>query len=894
MVERRPLAVRLYAAALRILPRDIRAEYGEQMLAVFAELELAARRARGRRGSIAVLLAELPGFLILAVDSVRDAWRMRGMYHVSAHDSPPTRSPNMIDALRNDLRYAARALARTPGFTAVAIISVALGIGANTAIFSVVNGVLLEPLPFADPERLVAIGEGSEGAPPGQQNSTSPGSFFDMKAQTTAFSELAAYTGSQGALIGYGEPEMLQGNSSVGGLFDVLGVRPLFGRTPTTADEAPEAPAAVVLSHRTWTRFFVADHGVIGTRIDLGGIPRTVIGVMPESFRFPDGATEYWIPSQMSPEFRVNRDQYRFRVVGRLREGVSLDAATAELAVVAARLRTDWAQYNTNLRLDAIPLREAIVGDAERPLHLLMGAVALVLLIACANIGNLLLARAAGRRREIAVRQALGAGRGRIARQLLTESVTLALLGGLAGVFIARALLSVLVSSRTIGLPRMEEIGLDGRVLLFTLVISLLAGVAFGVLPALRLSNTRATEGLRWGTRAVGGDRWTRSVLVVSELALAVVLLAGAGLLLRSFALLQRVDPGFPTERLLTFTVPARNATPGFFDASLERIRAVPGVRDAALVSNLPVSGWGNGAWFNMFDKPVGPNETPPAVAYRVTTPNYFSTVGIPLRRGRFTTPDDQLDNHPSVLINEALARRYWPDGDPIGREVYLGAPDNRIFPRATIVGIVGDTKDAGLNADAIPTLFIPSGMMPTWSFYSYIIRTAVDPATLTAPVRAEIRALDASMPIRDMQTMDDILASAVGPARWSMTLLGLFAGMALAIAGIGIFGVLSFTVAQRTRELGIRMALGAAPRAVRLMVLGQGMALALAGVVLGIGGALSLTRLMETMVYGIRTTDPLTYGGVAVVLVGVAALASYLPARRATQVSPMVALRTE
>jgi predicted permease len=894
MTDRRPLAVRLYAAALRRLPRTVRDEYAAEMLDVFADLERGARRHRGRLGSARALLAELPGLLVLAADGCRDAWRMRDIPRMAAHDSLPTRSPDMIDALRHDLRYAARALVRTPGFTAVAILSLALGIGANTAIFSVVNAVLLEPLAFAEPERLISIGEGAEGDPPGQQNSTSPGSFFDMKAQTRAFSGMAAYSIGQAALVGFGEPEMLQGTRSVGGLFDVLGVQPLLGRTWTAADEEPSAPTVVVLSHAAWMRYFGGDRGVVGKSISLGGISRTVVGVMPESFHFPDGRMQFWSPSQMTPEFRANRDQYQFSVVARLRPGVTLETATSELAVVAARLRTDWTQYNTGLRLEAIPLRESIVGSARRPLSLLMGAVSLVLLIACANIGNLLLARAAGRRREIAVRQALGADRGRIARQMLTESIVLALLGGAAGIFVGRWLLSVLVSSDTIGLPRMENIGLDARVMLFTLAISTLAGIAFGMLPALRLSSARATEALRSGNRAAGGDRWTRSALVVSELALAVVLLAGAGLLLRSFALLQRVDPGFPTERLLTFSVTARNAPPGFIDASLDRIEALPGVRSAAIVSQLPVTGRGIGAWFNMFDRPVGANETPPAVAYRVASPDYFATTGIPLRRGRLTTVEDRLDNHPSVLINEALARQFWPDGDPVGRDIYLGAPDNRIFPRATVVGIVGDTKDGGLNADALPTVFIPSGMMQNWPFYSFVIRTEVDPRTLAAPVRQAIRALDASIPIRDMQTMDEILASAVGPARWSMTLLGLFAGMALALAAIGIFGVLSFTVAQRTRELGIRMALGAAPRAVRLMVLAQGMALAGVGVVLGLGGAFALTRLMSTMLFGVRPTDPVTYGGVALVLIAVAALASYLPARRATQVSPLVALRSE
>ena len=894
MADRRPIVVRLYAAALDRLPRTVRAEYADEMLAVFIELEREARERRGWRGSTAVLLAELPGLIVLAGLGIRDAWGSGFSRNVPAHDSLHTRSPDMIDALRHDLRFATRALIRTPGFTLVAILSLALGVGANTAIFTVINAVLLKPLAFDEPERLVFIAEGIEGAPPGQQRAASPGTFFDMKAQTKAFTGMGAYSGNQGALVGRGEAEMLQGYATIGDLFNVLGVRPLLGRVPTSADEVPEAEAVVVLSYATWTNTFGGDRGVIGQTISLGGIPRTIVGVMPESFSFPDGQAQYWIPRQMGPDLRANRDQYGLIVVARLGHGVSLAAAAADLRIVSNRLRTDWSQYNTGLRLDVIPLRDAIIGGARRPLYLLMGSVALVLLIACANLSNLLLARAAARRREIAVRQALGASRWRIARQMLTESIVLSLLGGVAGVFVGRVLLTTLVTASPVGLPRMEEIELDTPVLLFTLTVSILAGIAFGVLPALRLSRARATEALRSGTRTVGGDRWTRSALVVSELALAVVLLAGAGLLLRSFALLQKVDPGFPTERLLTFTVRARTESLGFFDASLDRIRALPGVREAAVISQLPVAGRGSAAWFNMYDKPVGPNETPPPVAYRVASPAYFSTTGIPLRRGRLTTVEDRLDNHPSVVINETLAKQYWPDGDPIGRDIYLGAPDNRVFPRATIVGIVGDTKDAGLDMPALPTVFIPSGMMPTWPSYSYIIRTAVDPATLMTPVRAEIRALDAAMPIRNMRTMDEILARAVGPARWSVTLLGLFAAMALALAGLGIFGVLSFTVAQRTRELGIRMALGATSRGVRRMVLAQGMALAGTGVVLGLGGALALSRFMSTMIYGVRTTDPLTYAGVAVVLVSVAGLASYLPARRATRVSPIVALRSE
>jgi putative ABC transport system permease protein len=443
-------------------------------------------------------------------------------------------------------------------------------------------------------------------------------------------------------------------------------------------------------------------------------------------------------------------------------------------------------------------------------------------------------------------------------------------------------------------LPRADEIRLDLRVLGFTLAVSLLAGLLFGSLPAWQLARARSSDTLREGTRGSAGRHWAQHALVVSELALAMMLLTGAGLLLRSFSALQQVDPGFTADRLLTFDVAARGEnSAAFFAASLERIRALPSVRTAALVSQLPVTGRGDGAWFNRLDRPLPPDEMPTGEAYRVVSPEFFAAIGLPLKQGRFLTPDDRREQ-PAVVVNEALARKYYPGEEPVGKEIYLGAPDNRLFERGTIVGVVSDTRDAGLGRDPVPTVYIPFAVMPQTSFFSYVIRTSGPPTGVAAAARGAIRALDPTLPVRNVRTIDAVLAESVAPARWLTTLLGVFAAVALVMAALGVFGVLSFVVTQRTRELGIRIALGAAPTAVRRMVVRQGLGLVTAGLALGVIGAIALTRLMTNLLFGVAPTDPVTYVGVAVVLVGFAVLASYLPARRATRVDPMIALRAE
>jgi putative ABC transport system permease protein len=799
----------------------------------------------------------------------------------------------VLDSLLLDLRFAIRSLRRNPGFTAVAVLTLALGVGANTAIFSVVNGVLLKPLPVHDPARLMAVGEQSRSGGPGTISVTSPANLFDWQRSATTM-RIAGFTGQSGTLTGRGEPQLLLGIRSVGGILELLGVPPLFGRLLTVGDEDPSSPQVIVLSYATWRELFGEDRGALGQSVTIDGSPRTIVGVMPPDFSFLGGPSAFYLPARFDAQFRENRDQYFIQAVGRLKPAATIDQARTEMETVAARLRRDWPVYNTNLKILAVPLQETIVGGARTQLTVLMGAVAFVLLITCANLGNLLLARAAARRREIAVRQALGAGQGRIARQLLSESVVLALIGGALGLAVGKLFLALLLAAQaTTNLPRVDEIALDERVLGFTFGVSLLAGLIFGSIPAWQLARGGSSEALRVGTRGSAGHQWARSTLVVSELALAMMLLTGAGLLLRSFDLLRRVNPGVRPEHVLTFSIRLPHEDPTFFPRSIERIRAMPGVRSAALVSQLPITGRGIGAWLNRIDRPFPPGVNPSGEAYRVVTPDYFATVGVGLKRGRLLQTTDRRET-PVVVVNEALVRKYYPGEDPLGRPIYLGAPDNRLFESGTIVGVVADTRDAGLGSDPLPTVYIPLAVMPTWPAFSYVVRTQGDPTAVVAAVRASIRELASALPVRDVQTMEDVLSTAIAPARWSTTLLGVFAAVALTIAVLGVFGVLSFIVTQRTRELGIRIALGAQASQVRRMVVARGLVLILSGVVLGLAGAVALTRFMGSLLYGVTATDPATYAGVAALLVAAAVLASYLPARRATQVDPTLALRME
>ncbi|HZI41818.1 MAG TPA: ABC transporter permease [Gemmatimonadaceae bacterium] len=880
--------LRAYRIVLAVLlPAEFHRRFAHQMIAVFAELEAGARSSTGRRGAISALVSELPGVVQLAMRE-RRAERAR-----RAHlPSEPVGSGNVLDSFLQDLRFAARSLRRAPGFAAVAIFTLALGIGANTAIFSVVDGVLLRPLRLREPEQLVTLGEQSAGIP-GGISQTSPANLFDWRRSSRTMS-IAGFSARSGTLVVKGEPQLLTGTQSVGGLMPLLGVPPLFGRLLTEADEDPSAPSVIVLSYATWRDLFGEDRTALGKNITMDGTPRSIVGVMPADFSFFGGPSDFYVPARFDAQFRENRDQYFIQPIGRLTKGATLESSRAEMETIAARLRRDWPVFNTNLKIVVQPLQESIVGGSRTQLLVLMGAVAFVLLITCANLGNLLLARASTRRREIAVRQALGAGQGRVARQLLTESILLALIGGVLGLIVGKLFLDLLLAAQaTTNLPRADEIALDGRVLVFAFALSTAAGLLFGSVPAWQLARGPSSDALRDGSRGSSGHQWARSALVVAEVALAMILLTGAGLLIRSFDLLQRVDPGVRREQLFTFSVRLPNSNPTFFPRAIERLRSLPGVRSAALVSQLPVTGRGIGAWYNRIDRPLPAGVNPSGEAYRVVTPEYFETAGIALKSGRLLQNTDTRAA-PVIVVNEALVRKYYRGEEPLGKPVYLGAPDNRLFQQGQIVGIVADTRDAGLGSDPLPTVYIPLAVMPTWPAFFFVVRTRQDPASIAGAVRSAIRELDASLPVRNVQTMNEVLSTAVAPARWSSTLLAVFAAVALVIAVLGVFGVLSYIVTQRTRELGIRIALGAAPAQVRRMVVARGLSLALTGTVLGLAGAGLLTRLMASLLFGVTATDPMTFAVVTMLLLLSAAVASYLPARRATRVDPMLALRAE
>ena len=887
----------LYRAALYLLPEAVRTRHGEQMAAVFADLLREARARRGQRGACRVAVLELAAL-------VRFAWcERRGMPAPPRIDErllswslEPEGRTRVMASFAQDLRYAFRLLRRTPGFTFICIATMALAIGANTAIFSVVNGVLLSALPFEDPEQLVVLGHHTDGGE--DLDSTTPGNFYDWQARSTAFESMAAFSPTERIFTWDGNAERIRGGMSVGSIFDVLGRPALHGRTFTAAEDAPGAPSVIVLSATLARRLF-GDGNAVGRSIGVNGVSFGVIGVMPPDFAFFDYDYEYWLPARFDAEFRNNRDQYFLAGIGRLKPGVTVTQARAQLDTVMDAIRRDYPQFTQNATAAVVPMKDQLVDGVRTRLLTLMGAVVFILLIACANLGNLLLARASTRRREVAVRHALGARPLRLVRQMLTESVLLSVLGGVAGVALGYAMLGLLVAWLSDYLPRANSIRLDSTVLFFTAAVSLISGVAFGLIPALQLASRAPLEVIREGARGSVRSRWVRTTLVVSELALALMLLAGAGLLVRSFTNLLSVPPGFQAGHLLTFTTSVPSATyktpaerAAFLERAAKEFEALPGVRAVTMSTTLPVSGRGNGAWFNMIDRPWPPDQTPPGIANRVVRANYFQALGIPLLRGRHFTLDDRLEGTRAVIISESVARRFWPHDDPLGHRIYLGAPNNRVLDDAEIVGVVADVKQTGLDEVNPEAIYVPHGMMPSIGNIQFAIRTSTDPASLGSAVRGTLRRLDPGVPIVRMRTMDAILAQAMAPARSSMLLVTLFAAVALVLAVVGVFGVLSYTVNQQTAELGIRMALGASARNVKLLVLGQGLAPVFAGIAVGVAGALALTRFMESLLFGVKATDPATFVLVSALLASIALVASYIPARRATRVDPVRVLR--
>ena len=806
-----------------------------------------------------------------------------------------------MGTLWQDVRYGARMLAKRKGFTLVAVSALALGVGANTAIFSVVNAVVLRPLPFADPDRLVKIyvtdaRRGVTKYPASYLN------FADWRAQNTSFEAIAAHA-STGAAVRVGElPESVEGVYVSADLFRALGARPLMGRALLPEDEAPGS-RVVVVSHEMWRKRFNSDPGIVGRQVAFDGEPTTVVGVMPEGFRFPVEVVgpEYWQPLDPKSEANLERGQNYLSVFGRLKPGVTPAQAQAEMATIAARLEQQHAEENAGRGVNLVPLHEDIVGDVRPALLVLLGAVGCVLLIACANVANLTLARAASRSREIAVRSALGASRWRVARQLLTESLLLSLVGGLAGLLLALWGVEALAAAIPADIPRAAEIGIDPAVLLFTLGVALLTGVVFGLAPALRASksdlNESLKEGSRGSTEGFRGNR-LRGLLVVFEVALSLVLLVGAGLLIRSFFELRAVRPGFDPQNLLTAGIglPPNKygdeaSQAAFFKQVLERVAHLPGVKSVGGIEPLPMSGNNWSTAVTVDGRPAPPPGQRQRTQTRVVSPDYFRAMGIPLLRGRFITEQDTAESPKVVVVSESFARQVFPGEEAVGKRVKPTLAPNFM---AEIVGVVGDVKHGALDEAVTPELYASYRQAPQ-PFLALVVRA--EPAVtagLTNSVREAVLQVDPNQPLYNVKTMEELLSDSVARRRFNMALLAVFAGIALALAAVGVFGVMSYSVTRRTHEIGIRVALGAQRRDVVRLIVGQGMALVGAGVALGLACALALSRLIAGLLYGVSASDPVIYSAVALTLAAVALAACYLPARRATRVDPMIALRHE
>ncbi|HEV2495311.1 MAG TPA: ABC transporter permease [Terriglobia bacterium] len=799
------------------------------------------------------------------------------------------------------MRYGLRQLRRSPGFTAVAVITLALGIGATTAIFSVVNGVLLRPLPYAQPDRLVSVQEGG----PGIGNPASYLDFFDWQAENHIFSEMASYHGGEGTLTGGGEPLRVHALVVSSGLFEVLKAKPLVGRGFEPQDDQRGADV-VVFSHSLWRQRFNSDPAIVGHSVELENKSFRVIGVMPAGFQFPPNLRQdLWMSVAVDRESGSNimtgRGFHVLSVVARLKPGVSLANAQADMDLLARRLARQYPESNsqeTTVRM--MPEAERVVGSVREPLLVLLGAVAGVLLIACVNVASLLLARNLARRREVAVRSALGAHRARVFRQLLTETLMLAFFGGVAGIALAAWGTQALMRFAPEDLPRIDQVGMDWRVLAFAVALALLTGLVFGSLPALGASRTSLAEALKEAGRTASegvSQRRLRGILVVTETALALVLLVGAGLLLSSYERLTHVDPGFDPANLLTFSLDlptpphTESEAVSFMNQLLSRLRTLHGVRSAALDWTLPFSGGMPSTGIDFEGRSFAPGYTP-STAIDSVTPDYFQTMRIPLLRGRTFTDRDNPANLPVAIVNEAFARHYFPNESTVGKRIKPSFSATSTFPWREVVGVVGNTKLEGLAADFQPEVYMPFAQTPT--FNVVILRVQGDPLTVVPAVRSVIASMDKNVPVYNVETVEDYLSSSVARNRFSALLLGLFGALALVLAAVGIYGVVSHTVSQGWHEMGIRVALGAQRSDLLWLVVGRGMGLVLAGASIGLVGALGLTRFLSGLLYRIKPTDPLTFAVVWLVVIGVAFVACYLPARRATKVDPMVALRYE
>ena len=804
-----------------------------------------------------------------------------------------------LASLRQDLGYGLRALRRNPAFAAVTVLTLALGIGANSAMFSVVNAVLLQPLPYREPERLVRLWMAKPIVGMAQMPVT-PGSADIWRERARAFSGVAAYFQTASTLTGDFEPEQIPGANVSPEFFSVLGFRPVLGRDFRAEEVEPGRNRVVILGHDLWRRRFGGDSAIIGREITLDHRNRhTVIGVMPPAVTYP-GTSEFWEP--LSRREEGGHAMHMLSVIARLAPGLSLAQATNELTLLHEGVQREVPGSYEGITVRAVSLHDSVVGDVRRTLLVLLGAVTFVLLIACANVANLFLARATTRQREMAVRAAVGASRSRLMRQLLTESAVLAILGGVAGLLLARWLVRLLVALNPADIPRLAQVGIDGRVLAFTLVVSVLVGLLFGIAPALRLARTDVQHALKEGAAsALSGSMSRRShgplaFIVVAQVALAVVLLAGAGLMLNSFARLQRVELGFEPAGAMAITIsPAFNRFPDgqrtndYYQRMIDEIASVPGVRSAAAVAGAPLGGAFMNTRLTIAGAPTPAGAESQRAMVVVASPGYFRSIGAELRQGRALSVEDREGTPKVAVVNAALVRRYFPGGNAAGRPIRLG----RDTVDTEIVGVVADVKQSGVARETDPVAYVSFRQLEV-AFMTLVVRTAGEPEALLRALRERIRAVDPHAPITRVETLEDVVAGSIAQPRFYTTILVLFAGLAVLLAAIGLYGLMAYSVSRRTHEIGMRLSLGAAPGRILRMVVGQGLRLILIGSAVGIVAASGLTRLLEGLLFGVSATDPATFGAISVLLIAVATVACYLPARRATRVDPLVALRSE
>jgi len=812
-----------------------------------------------------------------------------------------------MNSIMQDLRYGLRTLLKNPGFTLVAVVTLALGVGVNTAIFSVVNGVLLRPLPFNQPERIVTLWENNlkDGI---ERDDVSPANFLDWRERSRSFEEMAFANPWSLDYTGKTEPETWRAARVSQGFFRILGAQAMVGRAFLPEEYETGRNQVVILSYGLWQRRFGSDPKVVGQKLTLDGQPMTVVGVMPPEFklRLFDREEALWWPQTPDESMRQQRRATYLKVIARLKPGVSVEQARAEMSSIATNLGSEYPQTNAGVGVTTVSLTEQMTGHVRTALLVLLAAVGAVLLIACANVANLLLARGNEREREFAIRSAIGAGRGRLARQTLTESLLLAVLGCVGGALLAAWGIELIVALSPVNIPRIEQVRLDRATLLFVAGLSFLTALIFGLAPALQFSKPNLSNCLKEASQtATGGStrRRLRGALVVSEIALALVLLVGAGLLIRSFSTLLKTDPGFAADKLVALQtfIGDRYGKPderaAYTQQVVEKMGSVPGVRAVGVTTALPFfeSSIDSSYPFTVEGRPAPPVGQEPTAFATIANNDYFAVMGVPLVRGRPFSEFDKAGSAPVVMINETMARRHFRDEDPVGRKITVrGMQRGRATPLTfEIVGVVGDVRSEGLDKEPRPEYFRPYAQIPS-SAITFVVRTDVDPANLLPTLKTRIWEVNATQPIYTVSVMADSIDASLKPRRFSLWLLSAFAALALALAVVGIYGVMSYATSQRTYEIGVRMALGAASNDILKLVLRQGMGLTLTGVGVGLLVSFALTRLMRGLLYGVGATDPLTFIVVSLLLAGVALLACYAPARRATKVDPMVALRRE